>query len=78
MLILGQRLLPFEDRVMDSMANRFRNLDGFEVVEVGRIKSVDQAPGLLLLDPDGAEWIPATEWLLQLTDDDRSPHTVRV
>lgn len=62
---------------MTSAANRHLNLETLQVQEVGRLRKVDHAPGVVLLDAAGDAWAPASDWFLQLTADDRSPNTVR-
>ncbi|HEX8510325.1 MAG TPA: tyrosine-type recombinase/integrase [Propionibacteriaceae bacterium] len=47
------------------------------VEAVGVVRQVDRQPGFVLLDADGGEFGPATDWLLQLVANGSSPHTVR-
>jgi site-specific recombinase XerD len=56
---------------------RHRSPGEIDVKDVGRLVTTDGRAGVALLDPAGEEWVPATEWFLQLVADDRSANTVR-
>ncbi len=53
------------------------NGSGVVVEASGAVRAVDRQPGFVLLGPDGAEFAPATEWMLQLVANGSSVHTVR-
>lgn len=50
---------------------------GVVVVASGLVQPREGQPGFVLLDPDGTEFAPATDWLLQLVANGCSVHTVR-
>ena len=43
----------------------------------GCVRATGQQPGFVVVDADGLEFGPGTEWLLQLVANDCSRHTVR-
>lgn len=66
-----------QNQAMTPAADRHLDLENLQVEEVGRLRKVDHAPGVVLLDAAGDAWAPASDWFFQLTADDRSPNTVR-
>lgn len=48
-----------------------------EVRADGRVRAAGQHPGFIVVNAEGAEFGPGTEWLLQLVANDCSQHTVR-
>lgn len=56
---------------------RARQVESIDVLPVGSVHAIEQLPHLVLLDPAGVEFAPATEWMLWLTANDCSRHTAR-
>ncbi len=61
--------------VVEAMDRPFRTISELEVRAVGKVLAAEGDPGCRVADAAGEEFLPATDWLLQLWASDSSPHT---